>query len=44
MRFTTSKQGHAQRMAAKGHYDGNIDSQVNPDENVSPSLANLPSI
>ena len=28
--------------AAKGHYDGNIDPQVNPDANVSPSLANHP--
>ncbi len=28
--------------AAKGHYDGNIDPQVNPDANVSPGLANHP--
>lgn len=28
--------------AAKGHYDGNIDSNVNPDANVSPGLGNHP--
>ncbi|GKS60136.1 superoxide dismutase [Nitrospira sp.] len=28
--------------SAKGHYDGNIDPQVNPDANVSPGLANHP--
>ena len=28
--------------AAKGHYDGNIDAQVNPEANVSPGLANHP--
>ena len=28
--------------AAKGHYDGNIDLQVNPDANVSPGLGNHP--
>jgi Cu-Zn family superoxide dismutase len=28
--------------AAKGHYDGNIDPQVNPEANVSPGLANHP--
>lgn len=28
--------------AAKGHYDGNIDPQINPDANVSPGLANHP--
>ena len=28
--------------AAKGHYDGNIDPQVNPDANVSPGLGNHP--
>lgn len=28
--------------AAKGHYDGNIDPQVNPQANVSPGLANHP--
>lgn len=28
--------------AAKGHYDGNIDPQVNPEANVSPQLSNHP--
>jgi len=28
--------------AAKGHYDGNIDPQVNPEANVSPELGNHP--
>lgn len=28
--------------AAKGHYDGNVDPQVNPDANVSPGLGNHP--
>lgn len=28
--------------AAKGHFDGNIDPQVNPDANVSPGLGNHP--
>lgn len=28
--------------AAKGHYDGNIDAQVNPEANVSPGLGNHP--
>lgn len=28
--------------AAKGHYDGNIDPQVNPQANVSPGLGNHP--
>jgi Cu-Zn family superoxide dismutase len=28
--------------AAKGHYDGNIDPQVNPEANVSPGLGNHP--
>jgi Cu-Zn family superoxide dismutase len=28
--------------AAKGHYDGNIDLQVNPEANVSPGLGNHP--
>ncbi len=28
--------------AAKGHFDGTIDPQVNPDANVSPGLANHP--
>jgi superoxide dismutase, Cu-Zn family len=28
--------------AAKGHFDGNVDAQVNPDANVSPGLANHP--
>jgi superoxide dismutase, Cu-Zn family len=28
--------------AAKGHYDGTIDPQVNPDANVSPGLGNHP--
>jgi Cu-Zn family superoxide dismutase len=28
--------------AAKGHYDGNIDPQVNPDANVNPGLGNHP--
>ncbi|MDP1679645.1 MAG: superoxide dismutase family protein [Candidatus Nitrotoga sp.] len=28
--------------AAKGHYDGNIDPQVNPKANVSPDLGNHP--
>lgn len=28
--------------AAKGHYDGNIDPQLNPDANVSPGLGNHP--
>ncbi|CAE6735894.1 superoxide dismutase family protein [Candidatus Nitrotoga fabula] len=28
--------------AAKGHYDGNIDSQINPKANVDPSLGNHP--
>ncbi len=28
--------------AAKGHYDGNVDSQVNPEANVSPGLGNHP--
>lgn len=29
-------------MAAKGHYDGNIDALVNPEANVSPGLGNHP--
>ena len=28
--------------AAKGHYDGNVDAQVNPEANVSPGLGNHP--
>jgi Cu-Zn family superoxide dismutase len=28
--------------AAKGHYDGNVDPQVNPDATVSPGLGNHP--
>ena len=28
--------------AAKGHYDGNIEAQINPDANVSPGLGNHP--
>jgi superoxide dismutase, Cu-Zn family len=28
--------------AAKGHYDGNVDPQVNPEANVSPGLGNHP--
>jgi Cu-Zn family superoxide dismutase len=28
--------------AAKGHYDGNVDTQVNPEANVSPGLGNHP--
>lgn len=28
--------------AAKGHYDGNIDTQINPEANVSPGLGNHP--
>jgi Cu-Zn family superoxide dismutase len=28
--------------AAKGHYDGNIDPQANPEANVSPGLGNHP--
>ena len=28
--------------AAKGHYDGNIDPQINPEANVSPGLGNHP--
>jgi Cu-Zn family superoxide dismutase len=28
--------------AAKGHYDGNIDPQINPQANVSPGLGNHP--
>ena len=28
--------------AAKGHYDGNIDPQINPQANVSPDLGNHP--
>ncbi len=28
--------------AAKGHYDGNVDSQVNPEANVTPGLGNHP--
>lgn len=28
--------------AAQGHFDGNIDSQTNPDANVSPGLGNHP--
>ena len=28
--------------AAQGHYDGNVDSNLNPDANVSPGLANHP--
>lgn len=28
--------------AAKGHYDGNVDPQINPDANVSPGLGNHP--
>lgn len=28
--------------AAKGHFDGNTDPQVNPDANVSPGLGNHP--
>ncbi|MCE9550864.1 MAG: superoxide dismutase family protein, partial [Betaproteobacteria bacterium] len=28
--------------AAKGHFDGNIDPQVNPEANVSPGLGNHP--
>ena len=28
--------------AAKGHYDGNVDPQINPEANVSPGLGNHP--
>lgn len=28
--------------AAKGHYDGNVDAQVNPDASVNPGLGNHP--
>ncbi len=28
--------------AAKGHYDGNIDPQINPEANVTPALGNHP--
>jgi superoxide dismutase, Cu-Zn family len=28
--------------AAKGHFDGNVDAQVNPEANVSPGLGNHP--
>lgn len=28
--------------AAKGHFDGNVDPQINPDANVSPGLGNHP--